>query len=361
MRLIVFSISLSFCIVVTLVLGATEAPWNPFSSSEDRTLYDIRFPASEITRLKLDHAIEAPRYDVSLFGNSRSEMVGRAELRLSECRFFNHSGSGESIRNSLGLLEYLAARGKAPRLALISFDHMELAMIANPASLPFGAKWKFALKDLTFAAVAEMSLKDTVRLAARYARGIWRSVTSAFSSGWLLEAARGTLRGDLAPSPVLPGTTKGYRSDGSFFTRAERTVSPPTFKPATGDEFIDALLKNDLVRLKALEGRGKNGVEKIVIYESPLAPPFDKRYAVAPRLRIAAHRKAYSNACRSLGLTCLAAPPPGAIEPDKKAWRDATHPPLMGLARYLWRLIKNTGVCDVMAESPSKSKRAPAP
>jgi hypothetical protein len=262
------------------------------------------------------------------------------------------------LRNSLAILEYLTAIGKAPRLALISFDHMELAMINNPESLPFDAKWKFAFRDLTFAVSGKMSLKDNVRLVARYARGIWRSVTSAVSSGWFLEAAHRLPEWDWATKPVPLSTANGHRSDGSFVTRGERTVSPPAFKPQSGDQIINALLKNDLVRLKTLEGKGKYGVEKIVIYESPLAPPFDKLYATAPQPRTAAHRKVYLNACQTLGLTCLAAPPPGTIEPDKNAWRDATHPPAIGLTKYLWRLIKDTEVCVAITEGTAQFQRA---
>jgi len=362
MRITVFFVSFSICIVAILVVGgATDTSLKPFSHSADQTLYDMTGrPTEEVLLLKLNHTVEAPRYDVGLFGNSRSEMVGRKELGNHECKFFNFSASGESLRNSLAILEYLTAIGKAPRLALISFDHMELAMISNPASLPFEAKWKFAFRDLTFAATGKMSLKDTVRLAARYAQTIWTSVTSAVSSGWLLASARLLPELDWGTKPIQLSTVHGHRSDGSFVQPGERPVSPPAFKPAPGDQFINALLKNDLVRLKALEGKGKYGVEKIVIYESPLIPPFDKLYATAARPRTAAHRKAYLNACQTLGLTCLAAPPPGTIEPDKNLWWDATHPPAISLAKYLWRLIKDTEVCDAMTEGTVKFQRAPA-
>ena len=63
-------------------MGATQASLNPYSQSKNGTLYDIRFPAVEIVRLKLSHPTEAGGYDVGLFGNSSSEMVGRAELDL---------------------------------------------------------------------------------------------------------------------------------------------------------------------------------------------------------------------------------------------------------------------------------------
>jgi hypothetical protein len=352
MRIPVFFLSLSIFVVAILVLGATQASLNPYSQSENKALYDIRFPSAEITRLKLDQAAEASRYDVGLFGNSRSEMVGRAELGLRDCKFFNYSASGESIRNSLGLLEHMVAQGKAPRIALISFDHMELAMVNNPGSLPYGEQIYFASRDLAFAVASpDMSLRDTARLAARYARGVWTSITSMFSSEWLLEVTARSFRGDLAPRQVPFNSTLGHRSDGSHVNRTERNVSVRPFKPATGDEIIDALLKNDLMRFKALERGGENSVEKIIIYESPLSPPFDKQYAERPRPRTASHRRAYLETCRSLSLTCFAAPLQGTIEPDRNAWRDASHAPPVGLSRYLRRLIKNIAGCNSAATS----------
>jgi hypothetical protein len=258
MRIPVFFISLSIFVVIVLILEGAQASPNPDSQSENKALFDIRFPRGEIMRLKLGHTSEASKYDVSLFGNSRSEMVGRAELGLRDCNFFNYSASGESIRDSLGLLEHMVAQGQAPRIALISFDHMELAMINNPGYLPYGEKINFAFRDLTFAMSSpNISLVDTVRLAARYVRGVWQSIISTFSSKWLVEATVRSLRGDLAPLQVPFNSTLGHRSDGSYINRTKRLPSMPPFKPETGDGIIIALLKNDLIRFKALENAEK--------------------------------------------------------------------------------------------------------
>ena len=362
MRLASFFVSLSVFIVATTVLGTVRAPLNPFSQGKEGSVYDIRFPIREIVRLKLEHARETDRYDVGLFGNSRSDMVGRAEFGLSECKFFNYSARGESIRNSLGLLEYLAAQGKAPRIALISFDHMELAMIANATSLPFRKHLEIAFRDLTFVTTSsDISVRDTARLAFRYISGVWRSLKSAFSSDWLLEAAGRILRGSLAPFSDSSNTADGYRSDGSFVIRKKKNNSPPPFKPAAGNEFIDALLVHDLSQFKALEGKGDRRVEKIIIYESPLSPPFDQRFAQFPRPQTAAHRQAYLDACRSLELTCFAAPRPNSVNSDKNVWRDASHPPAADLARYLRRLIDDSGGCNSVAISSIKAHGSDSP
>ena len=363
MRIKVFFASF-FIFIVAILFGGwatTDTSLNPFSHSTDQTLYDMEdLPTAEAIILKLNHTLEVPRYDVGLFGNSRSEMVGRKELGHDECKFFNFSASGESIRNSLGMLEYLAALGKAPRLAIISFDHMEIeGMIGNPESLPLDAKLKFAFRDLTFVATNKLSLKDNFRLAARYARMTWKSMTTAVSSRWLLEGARRLQDWDWGKKPIQLSTVSGFRTDGSFVYGREPSVTSPSFKPTPYDQKISALLKNDLVRLKALEGKGRYGVEKIVIYESPLAPPFDRLYANAPQSLTASKRKEYLNACQTLGLTCLN-PPPGSIEPDKNVWRDATHPPAIGLAKYIWRLIKDSEICDAMTEGTDKFERRPA-
>ncbi len=148
-----FFLVLSLAFAVLLVLQSPPRS-DPFAADglALRAALD-RLPEEDITTLKLRHARAVPRYQIGLFGNSRSIQVGAREFRTGEGEaasgsFFNFSVPGASIRQSVSMVERLAEIGKLPDVAIISFDNAALEFYGNPVHPSPPARWLGAARDL---------------------------------------------------------------------------------------------------------------------------------------------------------------------------------------------------------------------
>jgi len=65
---------------------------DPYAVKPKHQLVSLdELPLPVFAELKFRHVKRQPRYDIGLFGNSRSLGVGTRHLSLGDCRFFNFS------------------------------------------------------------------------------------------------------------------------------------------------------------------------------------------------------------------------------------------------------------------------------
>lgn len=323
------------------VLPAT----NPFARTEaSGPVFLDDFPTHAVTALKIAHAGSSPPYDIGLFGNSRSLMLGRADMRTDTgCSFFNFSIGGESIRNSVALLEILARMGNAPRIAVVSLDHLELQMAANPHSLPFAESARLLAADLGLvAADPELAWREAAQVVWRILHTAWAQIRIAFTSDLIVRSVLRFLSGDRAAAgPPLTPDAPGYLADGSQTQPSAAALAPPPrFVPASRPGIIVPVLRSDLARLAALK---ENGVRHIVVYESPLDEPFAAQYARNPSGFAARQRSAFLDICAGLGLHCLAAP--DRLPGPARSWPEPSHPPADALGAYLRGILADARLC----------------
>lgn len=284
----------------------------------DRLAILNELPAPDVAELKLGHAMAVPRYDVGLFGSSRVLNVSAADVGLPRARFFNFALPGQSVRMTVSVLEALARRGKAPRVAVISLDNLELQYFANPPLF-----WGRPLNDLGLALSApDMVLRDRLIIVERYAMNAWDFLTELWS------AVRLERRFQLALSwPAAGHSDKtAYRDDGSH---AEKPASGEPIPPLRRQsrQVVPALFHDDLVRLARLQRSGT----RVIIYESPLEPNAARFVTSRPAPYAVRQREQLFADCRELGLECHGAP---RLRADA-LWSDASHPPAAQLGRYI--------------------------
>ena len=112
---------------------------NPYNTSaadqRDENAVDLKgLSVQSVAAAKLSHgATPEDAYDVAIFGNSRAVMVGARHIEAVHDRtFFNFAVGGTAFQQSVRSLEYLADQGKAPRIAVISYDNAELQFVGIP-------------------------------------------------------------------------------------------------------------------------------------------------------------------------------------------------------------------------------------
>jgi hypothetical protein len=286
-----------------------------------------RVAAPDEAGLKIAHARAVPRYDVGLFGNSRALGVAGGEIGLNGRSFFNFGVSGSSLRQSVVLLEKLAAIGKAPRIAVVSLDHLELQYYSNPAYPPPPARWAGVLDDVELALTApRLTAADRARLVWRHALNEWTELAALFNT----ERLRDRLS---LWAPWLDDGRRAvrYRVDGSRETPPGATADPAP--PERGrPAIIEAQLESDLARLAALRKAGT----RVILYESPLEPHSAALFDREPSAHVAAQRAEIAATCRALALECHSPP---LLDAAGTPWIDASHAPPRLLGRYIAGLI----------------------
>ncbi len=279
-----------------------------------------QLPSDEWVDLKLRHARSNQPYDIGLFGNSRILMVGADELGLNNRRVFNFAIGGQSVRQSIRLLEELHASGKAPAIALISMDHVELGLPGGPGVTPRPPlRWLTGAADVWIAWRREglrSAIIQTINSGA--AEGAGMAMT--FNHVFLLSKLR-ALAGVAGPS-------MNFRADGS----QEQVVpaGPVTLGPLPRRADTYPQLESDFARLAAIRDSGVS----IVVYESPVAPSLGGAADRELSSNARDVRRRFHEACAQHRLVCHG-PPVLADTP----WFDRDHAPAAQLAMWLRPLI----------------------
>lgn len=331
----VFFAALSLGVTIVFALHSQFPVTDPFLIlPKDRILTLDGYTRPQIADMKLQHAFASRKYDVGIFGNSRSLRVGDRDMTLGKCRFYNFSVHGTSYRNSLIMLEALADARKAPDLAIVTFDNFVIQMFRNPVDLPMMLRWKAVYKDIK-SAIAEpgINLRERLRMVWRPLQGEGELFTTAFKFD-TLRALWDKAAYSLKPTKLIADKTSGYTREGTRI----RPAPKPDFvvndiQPLSLMSASLGYLSLDLKRFHDLQARGI----KIVLYESLLEPKSADYYAQYPSAAAEITRRAFIRGCAAEGLNCPIAPSrlPGPAYP----WFDPTHPDPKSLGLYFNPLI----------------------
>jgi hypothetical protein len=313
---------------------------NPFASlAADQVLDLDLLTVGEVAKIKLRHVVEHASYPVMLFGNSRPMPVGAADLGLEERDFFNMTLSGQSFRGSVTLLEALDKAGRAPKLALVHFDHVELQLYNAPDFPSLPHRILALVNDLAAGwRRQDISSADSMRQIWRFFLSERDRLSTVFN--WT-RFALGT-KIFVAQALGRPGTdyiskprgASGYRSDGSRFG----IIGDPEPIPKTLANFnrniLPGYLVYDMERLAAIAARGT----KVIMFETFVHPALNARLTSQPSPFGAEARATWLAACARAGLACHPAPIE-VTDNSHEPWADASHPPVAILAPYIRRLM----------------------
>lgn len=339
-----------FLVLVAVGIAAVAALLKPVPDGDAFTalapgqlvnLSGLSFPG--VYAAKKAHGLIAPRVEVGLFGNSRSLMVSAGDVGLPENAFFNFSVIGGSFRASVLLLEQLAAAGRAPRVAIISLDHLELQEDNNPAVAGIGPRVALAVDD-ALAAIdnPRITWPEAGRMAWRHYYDAVRDFGRILNFRRLVLGLRWRLGSLLGASwrDTADAVEPGFRRDGSVAFPDETQPDIPVSAPQPS-LYVLGYLDSDLEQLAALQRRGI----RIVIYESLLDPVNAAHVARHPNPAAVAARARWLAACRRLALDCR--PFAADAVPDVAGvWSDASHPPAALLGRYIAPMIQRPLATD---------------
>ena len=143
---------------------------NRFAEVENELLVNNDgLSGSFLGRLKEQHGFMSKPYDVGIFGSSTSMMVTARDLGFKGCRFFNFAVLGESLRNSVVLLERLSEHGNAPKVSLIGLDNFEIQSYGNSRTISFLAKVREFFRDIFYGIKdPSIGLADLARMTLRH-------------------------------------------------------------------------------------------------------------------------------------------------------------------------------------------------
>lgn len=322
-RAFFLTVALSFVLLLPLQGGMGS---DPFNAQNDRKLKALEaLPEQDITALKLDHARQVERYDIGLFGNSRSIQAGSDKPIGDSRSFFNFSVPGASFRNSVAMIETLADDGVLPKTVLVSLDNFAIDFYGNALFPDIGTRWATMFEDvLADGVLAGQPVRAVLRMAFRHALTEWRILTSQFNVTLLRNRVLGSAEAAKNPAVAL------YRPNGSrALPPVRRNGDLIPVKTENPKQIISGYLAADLRRLSDIVGPTDS---RIVVFESPVAPGLEVASAGVDDVRAA-----FYALCGGLQVTCL--PAPGLGEYPLSAWFDATHAPTAALDTWLTTVL----------------------
>ncbi len=340
-RAALFALGTFLALLLVIVLLVIPPSWDVFTSANKPFLKLLdRLPVEDILPFKMAHAEYMTAYEVGIFGNSRSYPV-QGKLLVGEGKFFNFSIGSQSFRNSVRMLEALVERGKAPRYAIIQFNHVELSL-DNEAPLYPRRLFQFSrerLLEAKWLLENGQSLKST--LVHLYNIFIWEMdrERSILNARYIFER----LKLHLVPVLyrlkwiALGDAIKGpdasrYRSDGSrkpiFHLDITKPFAYPYRKGRRNSRY--PLLEFDFAKLvRVTEEAGTS----VLIYETPLMEHVRKRIESNLSSNARSVRRRLKVLCRSTSFICLDAP--SIPHSTKNPWADSSHPPARLLEKFL--------------------------
>lgn len=284
---------------------------------------------ADAVQVKYAHALQAPRYQYGLFGNSRSVSVPTRYLDLPPGSFFNFSQGGTSFRQSVALLQALHDAGKAPSVAVISMDNHDNGFFAHVEWPSFWSAPGYHLATIREALEQGAPASLAAKMAVETAILALRRITMEFNIERLIARLR-FLTARMPPIYLADGARAhagGARDPGPSDTRELQRGAPVWPNMAMA-------LETDIVRLGKLNASGI----RVVVYESPIVPHL---LPLTEKLRdpaTAALRARLQAACERSGITCL--PAPVLKDAPLEDWVDCCHPPTLAISRHVAGLFR---------------------
>tara|TARA_B100001093_G_scaffold473410_1_gene497310 strand:+ start:2078 stop:3151 length:1074 start_codon:yes stop_codon:yes gene_type:complete len=343
-----FMIIFSFCfIILVIVIISAEYLFllrNPYERlSDDRqanaTINLEGLPAASIVSAKLNHGAGLNKaYDIGIFGNSRAVMLGAQHIKAIQGRtFFNFAVGGTSFQQSVRSLEYLANHGKAPRVAIISYDNAELQFVGIhywPAPIFELARFfeDGAILLREDYGTLHQRINDLAKLADHFSGQAWHKFELMWNFNFLLQRLNHFitlwLGSDQGPLSNLPDGSRVQKTpiDQINF----ETFRPETSMPRAENRFL-------LIGLRRLTRLAEKHGIRIIIYESPLAPPLALKYMSEPTGPAIETRRWFKRGCRNTILECY--PAPIFKTENSNHWPDCCHAPADKLGTFISDII----------------------
>jgi hypothetical protein len=335
LRISVFVVTFALLVVALAVSKGTPFVDNAFSGSNTEVARRMSFlPPYDLAALKVRHVITQPRFDIGVFGNSRAVSIGRQDLNIGDRTFFNFSVPGTSMRQSINLIEELALHGKAPKLAIISFDNMEFGYYGNALYPGAFSRWWRSATDVTWTLVnrpGDIILLAHVILDHIYAEwdafiGIWNA--TAFWSRAAVAAP------DMVPE--LKAAKRTYLKDGSRPMVFNDEEPIKLFRrPRPRMILLSPYMARDFERLAVLDGPAT----KIVIFESHLEAASTAFVMANPEEMVITERKEFLTACEKFNIACSSAEERPLPETNSR-WGDCCHAPPDALGELVSTLVR---------------------
>ncbi len=321
----VCAITVTLAVATSILVAIYSSPLSSAVLREpDRRWILDKLPAAELAFVKMAYANEDQRADVGLFGNSRIVMVGNDTLRLPGIRLFNFGVPGQSIRQSVRLIQELRSIDKLPSTIVISMDHVELGMPGGDGVYPSVLRrWSLVARD-----------------AWELSRSIgWRAtavqIVNAVSSEQQMAAVAfnpSYVASKLKALTAIKGANGAYRADGSRDEGERTQQSANLVIPQRAYTYPQ--LEYDFETLGALR---RNGI-RVIVFESPLAPSIVARIEQGLSARARNVRDRFHTACNRVQIECLA--PPLLAGPG---WVDRDHAPAALLGAWLQKILQMRG------------------
>jgi|GEM_PF-2753491 hypothetical protein len=288
-------------------------------------------------QIKKFHGLSADPYDVGIFGSSTSMMVTAQNLDVNECRVFNFSILGESLRSSVVFIEAMANEGKLPPIVLIGVDNFEVQNYGNSRIISVHERIREMFRDV-LAAFQEPRIKyiDATRMILRHLI-TQRDVIERKLNIDLVAAAVRSLFSTNRSHPLLTDVGSGFRADGTYdWKRAYPTV-PHEIMRSRPRAILPGYLRYDLKRVYEAT-RDKTDV---YIFETPVEPISQSYFMEHPGSVATRSRNEFLKACLEFGLRCFQAPE--RLSDDPLIWKDHVHAPPAQLGAYFKTFVPDMG------------------
>jgi hypothetical protein len=280
---------------------------------------------------KMEQVRRSPAYDLMTFGNSRILSVGAEEMGLAERhRFFSMAAGGTSFRQSVAVLEEVSRSGKAPKVAVLSFDHVAMLYAQLPYDWPPPpARWRMVAGDLSGLVQGPYVVgADWRKFMKRLFIVEMEQVARLFNVSQLLNRAG-----------VALGLPRHEESCGAPWLAegTQKTAKPPAadldgqaLNPMSFYDDRYPLLEHDLDRLAAIRAGGV----RVVVYESPIYPALLPSIAASLHPEMSRQRQRLFAGCASRELICLPSPEIHGNKVDGY-WPDQLHAPPKALGSWI--------------------------
>lgn len=274
--------------------------------------YDLgHLEPAELYRVKLEQARRSPRFEIGVFGNSRSLPVTAADLGVERGKFFNFSLPTQSILGVHKLLHDLEAMDKVPNALIVfqdnpflySFHYPYILEITNELEL---LRWS-AEEGLNFGRLAR-----TLKLEA----GIPVESEGAYAGDGSWRSDPGTFRESETESLGISHQGRFSRGQADFWDLEAMLYRVGTIYTGLG--------------LLAAKGHA------VIVVETLLPWPVYLEEQGQDKSPAAEVRKFMKDMAAKLGFVYVTeAELRDAIGPTDRMWTDPTHPPHELLARSL--------------------------
>ncbi|MDA1100157.1 MAG: hypothetical protein O2967_14360 [Proteobacteria bacterium] len=335
MRITAFVITFALLALIPVVLKGIPFSRTAFSDIRPDVFKRMTvLHPYDLASVKVNHALSKPRFDVGVFGNSRVVAVGVKHLDIGDRSFFNFAVPGTSLRQSVNLVDELAAHGKAPKLSIISFDNLEIDQYGNAYYPSAFSRWWQAGRDAFWALVnrpGDMLLLAHIVLDHIYAE--WEALTDTWNAKSLW--ARGAIQ---APSlvPPLSKPRHAYISDGSRPVKIPQNNSVDRFeRPQQRMILLSPYMARDIERLAALDGQST----RILIYETHLETKSASYFDANPSDAVIEKRRQFRTACERFGIACYTAKERPLPE-NGSPWEDCCHAPADAIGQLISGLVR---------------------